>query len=134
MGRRVENWPSILAGLIQEYRRTPFQWGAFDCCIWPAIVKDAITGSNLVEQMASLYSDKTSALKLIADAGGFEQLITAHLGDPVNRKMIGRADIALIQHDEDQSLAIFDGHMCIATGPNGLRMLPPDSIIKGWKV
>jgi len=134
MGHRVENWPTVLADLVQENRDRAFEWGSFDCCIWPAMVKDSMTGSNLVEQMAALYSDRAGADKLIEDAGGFEELISQHLGEPVSAKLIGRGDVALIEHENGKSLAIFDGQYAIATGKNGLKMLKRSVILKGWKI
>jgi hypothetical protein len=132
VGRRVIEWKTILKETIENNRNRNFAWGTFDCCLFPAICVDAMTGSNFVEELKSHYSNKKEALEWIKEAGGLDAIVSSYLGDAVDPAFIGKGDVVMI--NGNPALGIFDGRHVLATGKDDLVLLPHSLIVKGWKI
>lgn len=131
---RLTNWKSLLSKLVFANLHTKFEWGKFDCCLFPAKCVDAMTGKSFEAEIKRHYSDKKTAIKWLKDGGNLEGLTTSYLGEPVKADKLVRGDVALIKHGNGKSLSIYDGDYVIGASHNGLLFLPSDCVLKGWRI
>lgn len=68
--KRLYNWRSRLATMIDDYTQQPFVWGESDCAIGLACRwVEAVTGTDVHEQYVGRYTDAESAAAFLADHG-----------------------------------------------------------------
>jgi hypothetical protein len=123
--RRLPDWRSHLDDMINEVRRTPFEWGAMDC--GPAFTGravEAITGTNYLGAFAGRYSTVAEAVALM-EAEGFNDLadlVASLLPEYEHASQSKVGDIAAVPTDGPfgWSLGIVGGERIFAMHKVGL--------------
>lgn len=132
--RRLNNWPSRFAALVESARAQPFEWGAHDCCLWAASAVLAITGVDPAHAWRAGYRTERAAMRILASLGGLEGA-GALTGIPVALACAAIGDIGLVNWpDGARSLAVCAGHTWMCAGEAGLVHLPLDAASVAWGV
>lgn len=132
--RRVANWPSRLAALVEEVRLRPFAWGKHDCCLWAASAVEAITSMDPAIDLRGTYRSAKSALAILESLGGLEA-VGAWCGPEIEVAFASIGDIGLVMWpDGTRSLAVSAGHSWMCAGETGLVNLPLQTASHAWGV
>jgi len=130
---RVSNWPIVLAQEISEAQGRAFAWAEWDCCQFGARVVAALRGSD-PRSIFPAYTSEREAIRVIAQYGGIEGLISAALG---NQKPAGhamRGDIVLCDFGRGLQPAVCIGAWCVAPGALGLEKRSMNDAVAAWTV
>lgn len=134
---KLPEWPERLAAVVDERRRELFAWGTNDCATFAADCVLAMTERDPLGAVRGSYDDEEGALAEIG-ADGLEARITATLGPPVARTLLGRGDLALIAGtqtvDGRVGLGVVLLNRIAMPGPSALLFLPRSYALRGWKV
>lgn len=109
---KTEGWQDRFFAYIEESRTRPFAWGVFDCCLFAADVADTVSGSTFRAQLASKYSDETTALAYIASFGTLEAAVSSWLGDSKAPNFAGPGDIVIANLDNGPTVGVCLGTKC----------------------
>jgi hypothetical protein len=129
---RHHDWPERLASFIETRRETPFAYGTHDCCAFAGAVAEAITGTNPAAPFP--YDSQVGALRLIAEHGGLDKLLTAALGEPVPPAMAGRGDIVLADLEGGPTAGVCIGRDCAFPADVGVTFRSRAVVGMAWKV
>lgn len=86
------NMAKMLTEYLAEARSRPWQWGAWDCCAYPAEWVRRIAGADPMMRWRGTYSDEDGAIAHMNGAGGIVNLWT-----------LGMIDILAPEVDEPQA-------------------------------
>lgn len=128
---RREDWIERLWETLEAARARPFFYGA--CVHLAAECVDAMTGSQWVVSVGSLYADEDSARTLAAD-GGLERMVTERLGEPVARNLGRVGDVMLLDLSTGPAVGICTGPRIACAAERGVLYLRFDRGIKAWRV
>lgn len=126
------------AGVVERYRNASFEWGHVDCFRFAASFVDARCGTNWLWTLQSelIYSDAVSALRVIAQAGGWEAIVTRYLGPPIPLNEVQFGDVVLGRAnpplERTVALGICDEEYFMAPGALGLVWFPMSNATRGW--
>lgn len=137
MVTRLQHWPGLLTAFLAEREPMPFAWHGNDCCTFAADAVLAITGHDFIAEERALYCDAASALRLLQERGGLEQLARAKLGEPMQYPLRAkRGDVGLVPAGPGGSLAlaVCAGMTWRVPGPRGLQPLDFMLATAAWKV
>lgn len=132
----IQNWPTLLAKFIADNKKRPFEWGAFDCCLFAADAVQIITGKDYAESFRGRYKSKSGATKAIR-AAGFESLsdvLCGLLGEAKTGINIQRGAVCLVDSQQGPAAGIFFGGVVWTTGPEGLVALPLNKVLCFWSI
>jgi hypothetical protein len=129
-GMRIEQWSTVLHDFIEARRNTPFSWGGSDCCLFAADAVQAITEQDFAAAWRGKYDDAREAHALIADAGGVDNMIPL---DEIEPNYAQRGDVAMIDMDGRDVLAIHLGDIVAGQGVDGLVFFSPALVKRAWK-
>jgi hypothetical protein len=74
---RVEDWRARLNRLIAYSGTRPFEWGQWDCGIFPLCAIEAVTGEPVGDEWRGTYSTKLGAVKALKKRG-YESITAVH--------------------------------------------------------
>jgi len=133
---RRQDWPLRLNAWLDSMRSRPFAWGKFDCALGAADAVQAMTGVDYAVEFREAYFSKRNAVRLLAERGGLEALVTQALGDPLgSAKLAQRGDVVLVDSGaEGPALAVVIGAEAVAPGPQGAVFVPMGQWLKAWRV
>ena len=142
---RFEDWEIRLDKYLSDVRFKPFQYGVFDCATFTCGAVEAITGENLMGALPSYRSYKQGRLLMAKLSGGnnMQQFADYAFSGlmPVAKGFQQRGDIVLLSRKAkdkwDASFAL--GIIALDGKPKsvdvcGYQMVPPERIVKGWRV
>ena len=129
-----------LAPVIEAYRKMPFMWAVHDCALFAARCVDAQLGtrfeSNIVRDC--LYETPIAALRIVKEAGGWEQIIGRYLGPSVSPDQLELGDVVLAHapppFERTSLLGICDEELIIVPGSERLEWHPIAQALRGWKL
>jgi len=131
--KRKHEWPELLAAYIASRRAAPFAWGTHDCCKFAAGAVVEITGENLMHDFH--YANEIGALRLIAEAGGLEVLVTRALGAPLpSVAQARRGDVVLADLDHGPTVGVCVGAASAYAAELGLLLLPTLAARVAWRI
>lgn len=132
--RRLNNWLSRFAALVDTARARPFEWGAHDCCLWAASAVLSITGEDPAEAWRGGYRTERAAMRILRSLGGLTGAGSL-CGVAIDVSLATVGDIGLVTwSDGVQSLAVCAGHTWMCAGSYGLEHLPLDAATAAWGV
>ncbi len=133
---RHNDWPSRLNQYIKQHLNTPFKWGEFDCCLFPADAILAMTGVDYAAEFRGHYSTALGAKRALVKygQGDIQQTITAKFGPMQPRLLAGRGDLVLIDTPFGTALGIVWAGKIWAPEESGLVTLPMRSALGCWEV
>jgi hypothetical protein len=136
---RLSNWPKLLTEAINAAQSQPFAWGSNDCCLFAAGCAQAITGVDAAATLRGTYSTEAEAEAIIAAAGGFEKLVTAHASSVGWRRsdpyQAGRGDlVSYAEPGSNPALGVCCGSQCAFLTAQGIRFVPLVKCSTAWRV
>lgn len=112
-----------LAAFIAARQRMPLAWGTNDCAVQAADAAIETTGTDLLGALRGSWSDESTALAVLAQAGGLMAAMDLLLPRvPVPRA--SRGDIVLTRVDGVAALATVFGASAFGPGPDGIVWTP----------
>ncbi len=123
---------------ISERRHRPFVWGENDCCLFVAdwlLAKGSDVG-DIAAEFRGTYNSQQGAFKQLLSRG-YNDIKTAFevkLGTPVQRLMLRRGDVVLLDTNNGDVMGIFAGQCCFALAQNGVDSYSIFNIKQGWWV
>lgn len=129
-----------LRAVVEAYRKTPFAWNAHDCVLFAARCVDAQLGTRFEGNIRRdyRYEGAVSALRVVAEAGGWEKIIGRYLGPSVAPEKIEFGDVVLGHgpppFDRSTMIGVCDEELFMAPDNEGLAWLPMSYAIMGWKL
>src|ERR1700751_1197939 len=88
---RREDWQERLWHVLKQAERAAFAFGVHDCATLAADCLDAMTDSNYRARLGELYKSEREALRIMAQHGQLEALVTEALQlRPVPRNLARR--------------------------------------------
>jgi hypothetical protein len=139
MTRHVD-WEHKLGEFFLSRQTQDFQYGSNDCCLFACDCILAITGIDVAADFRGRYNSELSAARVIlafTEGGKLEHLaekIAAQHGiEEVKPMFAQRGDIVLIEHDEQQALAVvgMDGWSVIGPGPRQFELIEAR---RAWRI
>jgi hypothetical protein len=132
--KRLKDWPSRFAALVESVRARPFAWGSHDCCLWAAAAVQAVTGEDRAETWRGTYVDERGAARMALRLGGLP-VIAADAGPEIPPALAVAADVGFVRWpDGTHSLAVCSGDAWLCVGEAGLVRLGLDSCLRAWGV
>lgn len=129
-----------LRAVVDTYRNVPFAWTVHDCVLFAARCVDAQLGTRFEFNIPRdyKYDGALSALRIVMQAGGWENLIARYLGPPVAAKDLEFGDVvlghSLPPFDRTTMIGVCDEELFMAPDTEGLVWLPMSYALAGWKL
>ena len=146
MARR-EDWPERLNAYIAAIGRAEFQWGALDCCLFPANAIEQMTDDDPAAEYRGRYDDEGGARALLAEIGGGvpDMLAAIAAGNgwaEVKPSFSQRGDLLFLSDAIASRRNEFGGYAGLCLGPmaacfildHGLALLPMRYATRAWHV
>jgi hypothetical protein len=123
--------------VMQSAQSQRFAWGSFDCVTHAMRCVIAMTGDESIEgrvrEVFGDWSDARAAAR--AHGGDLVGCISKILGEPVAWTRLTLGDVALVKDDEGRDVvAIHDGVHLLVPVAVGLKPIPPDRAMCGWRL
>ncbi len=129
---RLDGWEQRLAAFIEQRRMRPFEWAGNCCASFAIDAVETVTGRRVWNVT---WGTATEAARVIAKAGGLDAAATSVLGPSTSDwRKCRRADVALVETDARQSLAICTGQSLTAPGTRRLEHLPLNAALAVWRI
>lgn len=132
---RIPNWPKVIAEQLKAHTDTPFVWGEKDCCLAVADIVKLYAGFDIAADFRGKYKTLLGSKKALNryGKGDIKSTIDTMLPEiPVSEA--GRGDLALVETEAGQSLAILFSTRAWAMAENGMVALTMDKVICSWRV
>lgn len=144
MMQRAHDWPTRLLNHVEQARRTPFAWGASDCCLFACDCVRAMTGVDPAAWFRGRYKTRGGAMRALKayGGGGLEaaaRRIAIELGAPqLPPSLAQRGDVVLLSvpdcPPENLALGVCLGGHHVAQGPGGIAVVPLAYALRAWRV
>ena len=124
---RLHDWEQRLRAVVDENLRRPYEFGKWDCLLWPAAAVKAVTGRDFGAGHRGKYRSQASAYRYLMKLGF--QSPSDLLDGLFERKLpafAGRGDIVLCHTwDGQENPGVVVGHFALVVGeielPDGSR-------------
>ena len=133
MSKRLLFWPRALDALVRERMNQPFAWGTNDCALFAADCVLEVTGVDPAADVRGTYDSAASAARMLEKAGGVFGLAQARLGPRIAATLAQVGDVAMVQQDGRDVLAVCMGEHALAPGAGGLVWLPMSAAQCAWR-
>ncbi|MDJ0838944.1 MAG: hypothetical protein QNK37_20660 [Acidobacteriota bacterium] len=134
--------------IIEQHRRTPFQWNTFDCCTLASIIIEAATGQDFRPRFKDRYKTQRGAARFMnrwhrdrgrnskqSDLADIVNDLLAELTGPhCNRKRCAPGDLVLADLENGPTLGLCAGTHAYFPGPDGLTAVPMNRARCGWRL
>lgn len=117
-----------LAEYITRRLRVPFFWGKHDCVLFASGWVKCKTGIDHLADQPTWTSAK-GAMRIVRDLGGLESLMDGRF-DRINPHAAKDGDLALY----NGALCIFSGPHIVGPGPDGLSFIDRMGAVCAWRV
>ncbi len=131
---RHPDWVARLWREVEACSAEPFAYGHADCCTLVARCVDAMTGSNLAEQLSHCYHDRRSARRFIRAEGGLELAVCGFLGDSIPGPGARRGDACLVEVEDGPGVGISLGPTIAVRNDGALTAYPISSALAHWRI
>lgn len=134
---RHPDWPQRLAAHLATVRHAPFRWGGNDCCTFAADAVQAITGVDYLAEHRGSYTNKRTAARMLAKAGGLQGWVRRTLGEELQAPaMAMRGDVVMFEMAQPYgpALGVCVGAQIAAPGEKGMLLLPITVARAAWRV
>lgn len=132
------DWMEQLWPAIEAQRPLPFVWGgrgdSRDCCTFVATILDAISDGHYVDDLLANYHDEDTAKAYIEAAGGLQNAVSGHLGEPKRLAYMVCGDVAMILDRGRHAVGIFDGRYIVCADDRKLTHLRRDRALVAWGI
>lgn len=104
------NWQDALSEAISTYVPDA-GWGASDCCQFVNAYWRSLTGNDIAQGFD--YASRGDALRIVAEHGGLEGLLTDVLGAPEDEPEPGDIVLAWLNDEHTLSVPAVHGGYCL---------------------
>lgn len=130
---RSPTWQTDFWSFIELSRSRTFKWGEFDCALFAKQCVEVVTGRKI--DLDFEWQDEATAKAQIFERGGLKELVFSQLGDSTNIANCSIGDIILADLPEvGETLCVHDGVQILAPSVIGLRRIPWQLAVCGWRV
>lgn len=131
---RVDDWPTALFELVEEYRFKEFQWGEHDCCLFAADCCIAVCGKDPAESYRGKYTTEIGAKRALKQQHGSVEAAFDACFARVDANLAQRGDVVLFDGDLGPTAGIQGAEGVVwSVGLNGLAIIKPDVKV-AWRV
>lgn len=132
---RIQNWPRTIADEIQAHINTEFVWGEKDCCLAVADIVVKYANFDIAKDFRGKYTTALGSKRALKryGAGTIKDTIDTML-TRIEVSEAGRGDLALVETDAGESLAILFSTRAWAMAQEGMVSVPMDKVICAWRV
>ncbi|KAB6716275.1 hypothetical protein [Roseobacter sp. TSBP12] len=117
---------------VSETRSDPWVWGRNDCCLWPSLAWESVTGRNPGYHIIGAYDDWMSCRRVMISGGGLLNMSRkAMRGERAGETQDG---IAVIRTAGQTLGAILVGARPYVRTKTGIMMPCSFEILEGWGV
>jgi len=132
---RLPDWTLRLDALVRARLLLPFEWGGNDCFSWVADCAQAMTGTDVLAVLRGPRRTWQGAYKQHARyPGGLPSAMMRAGLQRVDPRLARRGDAVLIELPPFGLLAVCNGEVALAPGPQGLATVPMERALCGWRV
>ena len=136
---RLPDWRTRLSEFIDAVRRTPFEWGTFDCgtgLAGPAVA--ALTGVDVCLPYRGTYASPQAAMRVVLAAGhrNLGDLVASILPELQHPSQATVGDIAAVETGSalGWSLGVVNGERIFVLRENGLATVELLTAKRAFKV
>lgn len=132
---KVVGWAELLYEFVDSRKQTPFDWGAHDCCLFPADSGLIVCGVDFAAPVRG-YSSQEEAEAIIAGYGSMETMVSTLMDrDPIPAAFARRADFVKATLSAGETMGICLGNVCaFAQLGGGVITLPRSVATMAWRV
>jgi len=119
--KKLPNWDQCLRDFLITHKKTPFQWGEWDCCLFSDSAIKAMTGENLIPDEL-IWEDEPSARQAIKGYGrtlGKSIEKAAMAKGLVRVKEAQKGDLVVIKENGSEVAGISYGANVLCPSDNG---------------
>lgn len=133
------DWKTKLAEFIEARKRDPFVWGVSDCCLFSADAVKEIAGFDFAAWFRGKYDTEKRAHELLKEFAGaglrktIVKLARKHSMKRIDKRLAQNSDLALIDTQNGDALAIVWNGKAVSQGENELLFLPISAIKIVWR-
>lgn len=133
---RYSDWADRLNTYIKQHLNTPFKWGEFDCCLFPANAVYEMTGIDYAQEFRGHYTTRIGARRALVKygQGDIRSTIETKFGPMLGRLSAGRGDLVLVETPLGEAMGIVWGGKIWSAGTNGLVTMPMRNALGCWEV
>jgi len=137
--KRVHDWEDKYQRAVGLASAAPFAYGVHDCALFAAYVAGKITGEPILDNVLDTvhYNSRDGADRIIEANGGLVALVDLFVGSdaraPINSLRRGDVVVA-INPAGVEVIAVHDGHVLLAPGPDGIVSMPLRYAFAGWRI
>jgi hypothetical protein len=128
---RLPDWRPRLDDYLRGVRGQPFAWGRLDCALFCAGAVEAMTGQDLARGWRG-YRTEAAGLRKLEEAGFVTHVeLLASLLPEVHPSAVNVGDIVVLS---GVTLALVQGRLALAIGPDGLGPVSMDTATRAFAV
>ncbi len=134
MGSEVRSagWETSLANILDAARSTPFEWGKHDCTLFALRCADAVWGTDVEAKHSGKYKTARGAAGRVKRLGGFSKALQNEGFARVPTLFAKRGDLAVVEQDGREALAVVVGGKVAAAGIDGLVFISLECVKGVW--
>ena len=127
------NWRTKLARYLLDNQHRPFEWGAFDCCLFAADALKIQTGQDYAEAFRGRYKTELGAARALKryGSGTLEDTLDQILGAGQNG-VLRDGDITLNNTENGPAVGVFYSGVIWVPGETKLQHIRTQPI-KFWR-
>lgn len=130
---RNKNWSLLLGNYIKENRKTPFEWGVFDCCLFVSTCCDIVCGVDPAKEYRGTYSTEVGAKRAIIKNHGSIEAAYDSFFNRVDLSHVKRGDICMYENDAGTAVAVYFSGDWWSTTDTGVMRVDCTPLI-AWEV
>lgn len=132
---RVDRWEVLLAELLDEGLKTPFEWGVHDCAVWSFDVRAKLRGeASAADAWRGQYRSAGGGYRVMRKLGwdSYEDVARALCGAPLPTvRLAQRGDLVLAAGGV--GFGIVAGGFVAGIGEHGVTSAPLASCMLAWR-
>lgn len=127
------NWDSLNTFLF-DLKKIPFSWGDHDCATTAAAILYRATGVDYLASLRGLWTDRESALAVIASYGSLEQAVDSLTEfSKIQISEAGLLDLVIVKVKGTEALGVNLGKVAVVATTNGLSLVPWKYVTTCWR-
>jgi hypothetical protein len=128
---RLDDWRPRLDAYLRVVRGQPFVWGQLDCALFCAGAVAAMTGVDLACGWRGYRTEAAGLRKLVGAGFDTHVDLVASLLPEVHPSQVQIGDIVVLS---GVTLALVQGRLALAIGPDGLGPVSMDTATRAFAV
>ncbi|KQS79821.1 hypothetical protein ASG25_21775 [Rhizobium sp. Leaf384] len=137
--KRLPLWVGPFNDVLDEMRRTPFDWKTNDCaCKFAGRIVEVLTGENIYAEFDGAYDDAESAYRVMRGAGfkDLADMVAAYLPEYGHPSEAQIGDIMAIPTASAfvHGLGVLNGERIFTLGESGINHIDRSAATRAFRV